>query len=52
VHGRLAKKATTKELRDILVAHHEVTQEQLRHLDQIYEIILKRVQAKRCPALD
>ena len=50
--GKMAKKATTEELRDILVEHQEVSQEQLSRLDQIFEILGKRAQAKRCPAMD
>lgn len=50
--GRMAKKATTEELREILVQHQEVSQQQLSRLDQVFEIIGKRAQAKRCPALD
>ncbi len=50
--GRFAKKATTDELREIMVEHQEVSQEQLTRLDQIFEILGKKAQAKRCPALD
>lgn len=50
--GRMAKKATTEELREILVEHQEVSQQQLSRLDQVFEIMGKRAQAKRCPALD
>jgi ferritin-like metal-binding protein YciE len=50
--GKMAKKATTEELRDILMEHQEVSQEQLSRLDQIFEILGKRAQAKRCPAMD
>jgi ferritin-like metal-binding protein YciE len=50
--GRMAKKATTEELREILVEHQEVSQEQLSRLDQVFEIVGKRAQAKKCPALD
>jgi ferritin-like metal-binding protein YciE len=50
--GKMAKRATTEELRDIFLEHQEVTQEQLSRLDQIFEILGKRAQAKRCPAID
>lgn len=50
--GRMAKKATTEELKEIFVEHQEVSQEQLSRLDQVFEIIGKRAQAKKCPALD
>ena len=50
--GKMAKKATTEELRDILMEHQEVSQEQLSRLDQIFEMLGKRAQAKRCPAMD
>jgi ferritin-like metal-binding protein YciE len=50
--GKMAKKATTEELRDILIEHQEVSQEQLSRLDQIFEILGKRAQAKRCPVMD
>ena len=50
--GKMAKKATTEELRDILLEHQEVSQEQLSRLDQIFAILGKRAQAKRCPVMD
>jgi ferritin-like metal-binding protein YciE len=50
--GKMAKKATTDELKEILIEHQEVTQEQLSRLDQVFEILGKRAQAKRCPAMD
>ena len=50
--GKMAKKATTEELRDILLEHQEVSQEQLSRLDQIFDILGKRAQAKRCPVMD
>lgn len=50
--GRMAKKATTEELKEIFIEHQEVTQEQLSRLDQVFEIIGKRAQAKKCPAFD
>lgn len=52
VLGKMAKKATTEELKEILIEHQEVTQEQLSRLDQVFEIIGKRAQAKKCPAFD
>ncbi|MFN5641077.1 MAG: ferritin-like domain-containing protein [Sphingobacteriales bacterium] len=50
--GRMAKKATTEELKDIFIEHHETTQEQLNRLDEVFEIIGKRAQTRRCPAFD
>lgn len=50
--GKMVKRATTEELSDIFLAHQEVTQQQLGRLDQIFEILGKRAQAKRCPAID
>lgn len=50
--GRMAKKATTEELKEILIEHQEVTQEQLSRLDQVFEIMGKRAQAKKCAAFD
>ncbi|MFN5930638.1 MAG: ferritin-like domain-containing protein [Sphingobacteriales bacterium] len=50
--GRMAKKATTEELKDIFIEHQETTQEQLNRLDEVFEIIGKRAQTRRCPAFD
>lgn len=50
--GRMAKKATTEELKEILIEHQEVTQEQLTRLDEVFEILGKRAQAKKCLAFD
>jgi ferritin-like metal-binding protein YciE len=50
--GKMAKNATTEELKDIFLSHQEVTQEQLSRLDQIFELLGKRAQAKRCPVMD
>ncbi|HLO82121.1 MAG TPA: ferritin-like domain-containing protein [Chitinophagaceae bacterium] len=50
--GKMAKNATTDELKDIFMNHQEVTQEQLSRLDRIFEILGKRAQAKRCPVMD
>lgn len=50
--SKMAKRATTEELGTIFLEHQEVTQQQLSRLDQIFEILGKRAQAKRCPAMD
>jgi ferritin-like metal-binding protein YciE len=50
--GRLAKKATTDELKDVLLEHQEITQEQLGRLDQVFELLGKRAQVRKCPAFD
>jgi ferritin-like metal-binding protein YciE len=50
--GRMAKKATTEELKDIFIEHQETTQEQLNRLDEVFEIIGKKAQTRRCPAFD
>lgn len=50
--GKMAKKATTEELKDMFIEHQEVTQEQFNRLELVFEIIGKRAQAKKCPALD
>jgi ferritin-like metal-binding protein YciE len=50
--GKFAKKATTDELKDILLEHQEITQDQLRKLDQAFDILGKRAQVRKCPAFD
>lgn len=50
--SKMAKKATTEELKQAFLEHQEVTQEQMGRLEQIFEILGKRPQAKRCPVMD
>lgn len=50
--NKMAKKATTEELRQAFTEHQQVTQGQMERLEQVFEMMGKRAQAKRCPALD
>ncbi len=49
---RLEKAATTKELKDSFVQHLEVTRGQITRLEQAFEIMGKKAQAKKCDAMD
>lgn len=50
--GRMAKKATTEELKDIFLEHQETTQEQLNRLDEVFDLIGKKAQTRKCAAFD
>ncbi len=49
---RLEKAATTQELKDSFVQHLEVTRGQITRLEQAFEIMGKKAQAKKCDAMD
>lgn len=49
---KMAKKATTEELQNAFVEHQQVTQGQMERLEQVFDIMGKKAQAKRCPVLD
>ncbi len=48
---KMQKAATTAELKKSLVEHLEVTKEQVTRLEQIFEILGEKVQAKKCEAI-
>ena len=50
--SKMAKKATTQELRDAFLEHQQVTQGQMERLEQVFEYMGKKPQAKRCPVMD
>ncbi|MBA2563723.1 MAG: ferritin-like domain-containing protein [Chitinophagaceae bacterium] len=49
---RLEKAATTQELKDSFVEHLEVTRGQITRLEEAFEIMGKKPQAKKCEAMD
>lgn len=49
---KLEKAATTQELKDSFVDHLEVTRNQITRLEQAFEILGKKPQAKKCEAME
>lgn len=49
---KMAKNATTEELKNALQNHLSVTQGQVTRLEQIFEILGKKAQSKKCEAMD
>jgi ferritin-like metal-binding protein YciE len=49
---KMAKNATSEELVDALNEHLEVTQEQVGRIEQVFEILGKKAQAKKCEAME
>lgn len=49
---KLAKAATTEQLKEALQEHLTVTQEQVSRLEQIFELLGKKPQAKKCEAME
>jgi ferritin-like metal-binding protein YciE len=49
---KLQKAATTEELQDALGEHLEVTKEHVRRLEQVFEILGEKAQAKKCEAME
>ena len=49
---KMEKAATTQELKDSLVEHLEVTRRQITRLEEAFEIMGKKPQAKKCDAMD
>lgn len=49
---KLSKAATSEELKAALDEHLEVTEEQIVRLEQIFEILGKKAQAKKCEAME
>jgi ferritin-like metal-binding protein YciE len=49
---RLSKAATNEELKAALDEHVEVTQEQVARLEQVFEMLGKKAQGKKCEAME
>jgi ferritin-like metal-binding protein YciE len=49
---KMAKKATSEELVSALEEHLEVTEEHIARLEQVFEILGKKAQAKKCEAME
>lgn len=49
---KMEKAATSSELKKSLADHLEVTREQVSRLDQVFEILGKKPQAKKCEAME
>lgn len=49
---KMAKAATTEELRDAIMEHHAETETHVERLEQVFEILGKRPQSKKCEAMD
>jgi ferritin-like metal-binding protein YciE len=49
---KMQKKTTTEELQQAFEDHTAVTQEQAKRLEQVFEMMGKRAQAKKCEAME
>lgn len=49
---KMAKNATSEELIEALTDHLAVTQEQVSRAEQVFEMLGKKAQAKKCEAMD
>lgn len=49
---KMQKKATTEELQQAFADHTAVTREQAQRLEQVFEMMGKKAQAKKCEAMD
>lgn len=49
---KMQKKATTEELQQAFQEHKAVTEEQAKRLEQVFEMLGKKPQAKKCEAMD
>jgi len=49
---KMAKAATSEELKQSFVEHLEVTKEQITRLEQAFEMLGKKAQGKKCEAMD
>src|ERR1044071_5971088 len=49
---RLQKASTSQQLQQAFQQHTGITQEQVARLDQVFQIIGKKAQAKKCEAMD
>ena len=50
--AKLMKKTTTEELRSAIEDHIEVTQGQVGRLEEVFELIEQKAQAKKCEAME
>ncbi len=48
---KMAKNTTSEDLRTAFEDHREVTQVQIERLEQVFEMMGKKAQAKKCPAM-
>lgn len=49
---KMQKAATTQELKDAIETHAEQTQEHVTRLEEVFELLGKRAQAKKCEAME
>jgi ferritin-like metal-binding protein YciE len=49
---KLAKAATSDELRDAFTSHLEETKEHVNRLEQVFELLGEKAQAKKCDAME
>lgn len=49
---KMQKAATSEELKNAFAEHLEVTRNQITRLEQVFEILGKKAQAKKCDAMD
>ncbi len=49
---KVAKAATTGELRDAVTAHLRETEEQVKKLERVFELIGEKAQTKKCDAME
>ncbi|PAW92210.1 rubrerythrin family protein [Mucilaginibacter sp. MD40] len=49
---KLAKKATTEELRNAILTHRDQTENQITRLESVFESIDEKAVAKKCEAMD
>jgi ferritin-like metal-binding protein YciE len=49
---KMAKAAQTPELKAAFEKHHRETEQHVTRLEQVFELIEKRPQGKKCPAID
>lgn len=49
---KLMKKATTEELKSAIADHIEQTQGQVTRLEEVFELLEKKAQAKKCDAME
>lgn len=49
---RMAKNATSEELADAIKSHLEETKGQVQRLEQVFELLGKKAQAKKCDAME
>ncbi|NML22467.1 ferritin-like domain-containing protein [Pseudoflavitalea sp. G-6-1-2] len=50
--NKLAKAATTEELKDALTDHQAETETHVKRLEKVFDILGKQAKAKRCDAMD